>query len=625
MAARIPAIAGNSATASVVVSSSPGSGKAQSTSFLDMLAQATDNAQTPSALPPVVGPRLKETSPTKTGNGNWGGSKSGSSTEPPVSQRSLISVQLLPQPSAQQLDIAAVSMRGVTTSTVVTAEASDSAVDSASGSPSDSSFSDSVKLVQATETNAATTATALPSVLAGGVAQPSRGSAKAGDQNAPGKNANSETSTDAETTSEATSTVGGAVLAVTTESSTVTDANVITDAATTADATPTNVTSSTTGVIADMIHATNSGIEHSASAITTPWGSTGLSDDTKSAVQDAAKLTTSVSASHMTSRSGPAASESAKPKQEQSSASVEVPRASTDASPSRAIDRDVQSASDTHKPAKQSTDIAVDAARPQATPPSIEITKSGAPVNISAGTQSVESHGGSQLSSGDDTSDHAGKHEGSASATGLGPGSKDFQSAGAPLVFADTMSAQSLDGSALKGTVSAPAPSNEVAPSQANVTLQPSVPHNSDRIEQQQSLETLISPFQSAKLIDRAGQSELHVGFQAGEFGNVDIRTSILRNQVTAEISVERGDLHNMLAVDLPHLKEKLSSHSITETNIVLSNQSSGTSSDSRQAYRRFTEASQSSSSRVVEVESVPEIAGIAESQTSSSQLDVRM
>ena len=66
MAARIPAIEGNSATTAVAVSSSPGAGKAQSTSFLDMLAKAT-NAEPPSALPPVVGPRPKETFPHE----NW--------------------------------------------------------------------------------------------------------------------------------------------------------------------------------------------------------------------------------------------------------------------------------------------------------------------------------------------------------------------------------------------------------------------------------------------------------------------------------------------------------------------------------------------------------------------------
>jgi hypothetical protein len=637
VAARIPAIEGNSATTAVALSNSPGAGKAQSTSFLDMLAKATDNAQPSSALPLVVEPRPKETTPTKAGNGYRGSAKSGSATQPAASPLSFTSAQL-PQLSAQDLSVAAMPMRSVTTPTVVTTGASDSAADSASDSPSDSSFPDSVKLGQVLEVNAGKMATfvpsfAAPSVFAGGVRQLSGSKANSDDHYIHSASADTETGTSVGTALEATSAAKDGTFTVpkeettagTTTSATPTDANVTTDAATTEDATTTKGVSNTTGVIADIIHAANAEIELSVPISATHGGSAGLIEDTKSAGQDVAKTTASVPPSPMGSRSVPTASEIAKPKQELPSAGEEVPRTSADASPSRTIDRDLSSTSDAHKPAKQSTDIAADAVRPQPTPLSVEITKSGTPSTIAAGPQSVESHGGSQ-SSGDDKSDHGAKHEGSASPAGLGPESKDLQSAGSPLVFGDAISAQSLDGSALKGTVSVATPLNQTAPSQANESVQSGLPHNSDRIEQQQqSLEALISPFQSAKLTDRGGQSELHVGFQAGEFGNVDIRTSILRNQVTAEISVERGDLHNMLAVDLPHLKEKLASHSVAEANIVLNNQSGGSSSDSRQAYRRFTEASQSSASHAVEVDSLPEIAGITESQTPSSQLDVRM
>jgi flagellar hook-length control protein FliK len=87
----------------------------------------------------------------------------------------------------------------------------------------------------------------------------------------------------------------------------------------------------------------------------------------------------------------------------------------------------------------------------------------------------------------------------------------------------------------------------------------------------------------SAKLLERVGQSELRVGIQGGEFGNIDIRTSMTRNQFTAEIAVEHGELGRMLAADLPSLQNKLAEHRIPQANLVLQNQMSGNSSGSEQ------------------------------------------
>lgn len=98
----------------------------------------------------------------------------------------------------------------------------------------------------------------------------------------------------------------------------------------------------------------------------------------------------------------------------------------------------------------------------------------------------------------------------------------------------------------------------------------------------------LASPIQVAKLIERAGETELHVGIQAGEFGSVDIRTSMARSQFTAEISVERGDLGRAMAAELPGLHSRLAEQRVPPANIILQNHSSssGGSSDLRQGTR---------------------------------------
>ena len=87
----------------------------------------------------------------------------------------------------------------------------------------------------------------------------------------------------------------------------------------------------------------------------------------------------------------------------------------------------------------------------------------------------------------------------------------------------------------------------------------------------------------TAKLLERMGESELRLGIRGGELGSVDIRTSMARNQFTAEISVERGELSRVLAANLPHLETRLSEKSIPVGNIVLQNHAGDNSGASGQ------------------------------------------
>jgi hypothetical protein len=94
------------------------------------------------------------------------------------------------------------------------------------------------------------------------------------------------------------------------------------------------------------------------------------------------------------------------------------------------------------------------------------------------------------------------------------------------------------------------------------------------------------SPLHTAKLVAGVEQSELRMGLRTGEFGNVDIRTSLVRNQFTAEISVERGELGRALAAELPSLQHRLSEQHMPAASITVQDQSGGSSSGFQQGSR---------------------------------------
>ena len=133
------------------------------------------------------------------------------------------------------------------------------------------------------------------------------------------------------------------------------------------------------------------------------------------------------------------------------------------------------------------------------------------------------------------------------------------------------------------------------------------------------------SALQSAKLVERLGQSEFRVGIQAGEFGNVDIRTSMARNQFTAQISVERGELSKVLAAELPSLQNRLSDQRLPNANIILQNQSSGTSAGFGQGSRQSQTMQNTAIHHSSEGEPSPAFMNPADASSSTGRLDVHM
>jgi hypothetical protein len=62
----------------------------------------------------------------------------------------------------------------------------------------------------------------------------------------------------------------------------------------------------------------------------------------------------------------------------------------------------------------------------------------------------------------------------------------------------------------------------------------------------------------TAKLIQSMGQSEMRVGMRSSEFGNISISTSTIKDQVSAQISLEHGELARTLVAHLPEMQARL-------------------------------------------------------------------
>ena len=62
----------------------------------------------------------------------------------------------------------------------------------------------------------------------------------------------------------------------------------------------------------------------------------------------------------------------------------------------------------------------------------------------------------------------------------------------------------------------------------------------------------------SAKLIQSMGQSEMRVGMRSSEFGNISISTSSTRGLISAQISVDHGELAKTIAASLPEMQARL-------------------------------------------------------------------
>jgi hypothetical protein len=79
----------------------------------------------------------------------------------------------------------------------------------------------------------------------------------------------------------------------------------------------------------------------------------------------------------------------------------------------------------------------------------------------------------------------------------------------------------------------------------------------------------------TARLIQSMGQSEMRLGMRSEEFGNISIHTSTTRDLLSAQISVDNGDLAKVLAVHLPEIRTRLEGQQSGEVRIDMTSQGS--------------------------------------------------
>ena len=204
------------------------------------------------------------------------------------------------------------------------------------------------------------------------------------------------------------------------------------------------------------------------------------------------------------------------------------------------------------------------------------------------------------------TAHPASKQENSAAQASTQDASSDIKPPTTDATAKDTVASGATSGKDGAAPVATTAPHSSTAQSRDGIasgsaaSASPDAPPHRDA----NSLPTLrensltgaeISSVSKASLIERFRQSEMRFGMQSGEFGRIEVRTLLDHHEVTARISVERGDLSRALESELPGLQKRLTDLDGPAAKITLHEQSSGMSMSGESGRRPRTQEWQSS------------------------------
>jgi hypothetical protein len=136
---------------------------------------------------------------------------------------------------------------------------------------------------------------------------------------------------------------------------------------------------------------------------------------------------------------------------------------------------------------------------------------------------------------------------------------------------------------------------------------------------------TAASGVNAARLIQTLNETGMHVGMHSAEFGDISIRTLVSQQQMTAQISVDHGDLGRALAANVPTLQTKLgddlgmrASIQVHQSGASFSGEQGNTSGGQQKAYG--SPAQVGSISLASEVETT----GLSTAVSESNRLDIR-
>ena len=68
---------------------------------------------------------------------------------------------------------------------------------------------------------------------------------------------------------------------------------------------------------------------------------------------------------------------------------------------------------------------------------------------------------------------------------------------------------------------------------------------------------------QSARILERMGQTEMRVGVNTADFGNLELRASVSQNQVGASIATAHGELRAAMMAEMPSLERSMEHHQL--------------------------------------------------------------
>jgi len=130
----------------------------------------------------------------------------------------------------------------------------------------------------------------------------------------------------------------------------------------------------------------------------------------------------------------------------------------------------------------------------------------------------------------------------------------------------------------------------------------------------------------NSSLIERFQHTELHFGMQTGEFGRVEVRTSLDQHAVAAKILVERPELGRMMQTELPSLQRRMSDLDIPLTKISVYEQSAAMSGDAdRHPQAQDWTAGRTTGAPGLEMDAEPTLIASVEQVDCSTGLSIRI
>jgi flagellar hook-length control protein FliK len=72
------------------------------------------------------------------------------------------------------------------------------------------------------------------------------------------------------------------------------------------------------------------------------------------------------------------------------------------------------------------------------------------------------------------------------------------------------------------------------------------------------------------------GQSEMRVGMRSDEFGNISISTTASKGAITAQISLDHGELAKIISAQLPEMQTRLGSGQTVNVHIDMNSTGTG-------------------------------------------------